>query len=274
MSTFESLEESLESSRPVELYTFVLGAEEFRYAASEDAITIGSETWDPTPISRGSVAQGRDESRRPIDIKMRADTAFAERWKTRAPGVQTSVSVFRVQRDESPSITTKVLEFKGIVRKVDYPEFGDVATVAAASIQSLAQSTVPRYRYSGSCNHFLYGPGCGVDPAPHTFTGTVSAQSGLTLTVPGAGAFSTKFPSGFVRPVSFTDFRMIRAQATDVITINFPFPFDMVGQQVDLVKGCDRLVAGDCDTEYGNVIENGGFNGVPLANPFEEGLRA
>ncbi len=38
MATFDQLESSVESSRPIEVYTFTLGTEVFRYTSAEDDI--------------------------------------------------------------------------------------------------------------------------------------------------------------------------------------------------------------------------------------------
>ena len=39
MSTYDQLESSVESSRPIELFTFVLGAVSYYYTSSEDDVT-------------------------------------------------------------------------------------------------------------------------------------------------------------------------------------------------------------------------------------------
>lgn len=272
MTTFDALESSLEGSRPIELYTFAIGGEVFRYTSAEDDITIGVDTWMREAIERGSVGQGPDRSRQGVDLTMPAANAFAQRWLARPPGVPGSVTIIRIQRDEATFGLTQTVVFKGVVRGVQFPDTGRSAKITTTSILAARSRSIPRYRFAAQCGHFHYGLGCKVATAANTFSGTVSAESGSDLTVPGLGVFSSRFPAGFVRPVSFTDFRQILSQSGDVITLRFPFPVSMVGQQVDVLKGCDRSGSGDCTNEYANFIEYGGFPFVPRSNPFEVGI--
>jgi len=131
---------------------------------------------------------------------------------------------------------------------------------------------MPTYTYQGLCNHVLYGPGCLVDPVAHRFTGTVTATSGLTITVPGAGASGIKFKSGYCKPTTITDYRMITAQSGDVLTLLMPFASSPLGATLELFAGCDHNVSGDCKNVFNNVDRFGGFNWVPNKNIFNTGV--
>ncbi len=272
MTSFDTLESGLEGSRPIEIYNFALGAEEFFYTSSEDEITVDSDVYAPEAIRRNSIVQGRDERNRQLEIRLPSDNAFAEKWKTRPPGLPGSVSVIRLQRDEVPTFTTRTLVFKGMVRAAQYPGDGLEAIIGVSSLEAVSQRPVPRFTFQSQCNHYLYDTGCGVDADLHKFTGTVSVVSGSTITVPGAGAFSTNFPAGYVKPTAQSDFRLIVAQSTDVFTLNIPFETSPLGQIIDCFKGCDHLIDGDCDTEFNNVIDFGGFPFVPTRNIFTTGI--
>lgn len=273
MSTFPQLEGSVEGSRPAELYRMVIGSEEFFYTSSEDELTVDGDVYVPVRgLRRSTVAQGRDDRNRQLEITLPADNAFADKWKVRPPGLAGSVSVIRVQRDEVPPFNTQTLVFKGIVRGVQFPEDGREARMGVSSIEATAQRPIPRFTYTSQCNHLLYDSKCGVNPDLHKFSGTVSVESGTQITVPGISLFSTKFTAGFVVPQSFTDFRTIRSQVGDVLTLKVPFATSVLNQTVDCFKGCDHLIAGDCDQEFDNVINFGGFPDVPAKNPFTAGL--
>jgi len=275
VATYDTLESSLELGRPVELYRFAIGSEEYLYTTSEDEIPIGLEIFTPESIRRNStVAQGRDERQRELTITLPASNPFASQWKEVAPGLPGFVTIIRVQRDETPSIgTTQAVEFNGIVRGAEFPEDGQEIILGITSEEAATGRPIPRFSFSAVCNHFLYDPGCGVDPNAHKVTAAVSAESGSNITVPGVGAFADQtFRGGYVKPFGLTDFRLITSQVGDVLTLNRSFKNSILGLTVDAFKGCDFIIDSDCLNVFNNVIEFGGFPFVPTKNPFQSEL--
>jgi len=274
MSTFDQLESSQRLSQPVELYTFAIGAEEFFYTSSEDLITVDGIDYEPEPgLQRTSVKQGRDSGKGSIQVRLPATNPFAVKWQLRAPGLPGSVTVVRVQRDESPSIgTTLALEFFGTVRNVGFPDEGLEAVIETASLEAARNRSVPRYGFSAQCNHFLYGPGCNVDPNLHKVSASVTAENGAEITVPGTSAFPTQFIAGYVKPQGVSDFRLIVDQVGDVLTLDLPFKQPVLSTMVDTFKGCDHVIDSDCLNVFGNVIEFGGWPFIPSRNIFSAGL--
>lgn len=272
MTSFNTLETSVERSRPIELYEFQIGASTFRYSSTEDLITIGTEEYEPEAITRSGLEQGSDQSTRTLTITMPADNVFAEQFINVVPGERASVNVYRYQRDESPAFNTTVLLFKGIVQSVRFPNDGNTAEIAVRSIEAALNRNVPRFTYMGMCNHILYDASCGVNPSSFNHIGLVTALSGNDVTVTGAGASGFDFVGGYARPTGANDFRMILAQSGDVLTLLLPFADSIVGGNLQLFAGCDHLAAGDCALVFDNVINFGGFPFVPNRNVFQTGL--
>lgn len=272
MTSFNTLETSIESSRPIELYEFVLGSETFRYTSAEDELTVGSETFTPEAIARNQVEQGSDQSTRTLNVTVPATNEFAERYINVVPGERATINVYRYQRDEVPSFSTTVLLFKGLVQSVRFPDDGTVAEIAVRSIEAALNRNVPRFSYMGMCNHFLYDQGCTVNPASFNHIGVVTAVSGNDVTVTGAGASGFDFVGGYARPTSVNDFRMVLAQSGDVLTLLLPFADSIVGGDLQIFAGCDHLIGSDCALVFDNVINFGGFGFVPNRNPFQTGL--
>jgi uncharacterized phage protein (TIGR02218 family) len=272
MTSFSTLEASVESSRPIELYEFALGSEMYRYTSAEDTVTIGSDDYTPIAIARNHVEQGADQATRTLMITMPANNPFASQYVNVVPGERASVNVYRYQRDESPSFATQVLLFKGLVQSVRFPEDGTVAEIAVRSIESALNRNVPRFSYMGMCNHFLYDASCGVNPSSYNHIGAVTLVSGNQVTVTGAGASGFDFVGGYARPTGSNDFRMVLAQSGDVLTLLLPFADSIVGSDLQVFAGCDHLVGGDCALVFDNVINFGGFGFVPNRNVFQTGL--
>ena len=272
MADYDTLESSVESSRPIEVYEFGLGVTSYRYTSAEDDITLGTDTFEKEAIKRGPIVQGSDDRDAILEIMTPALNTFVRKYIDIVPGQLASLSVIRVQRDE-PTPWTQALVYKGYVQSVKFPKNGQEAVIAVRSIESTASRPIPRFTYQGLCNNFLYDGSCGVDSNSFKFTGPVSAVSGNTITVTGAsGEIDGYYNNGYVKPAGIQDFRMILDHTGDVLTLMLPFGEALAGTNVDIFAGCNLAIAGHCDTRFSNVARHGGFAFVPTVNPFESGI--
>lgn len=272
MADFGTLESSLQDSNPLEVYKFALGGQSFLYTSAEDEIVLGADTYEPIAISRNEIQQGQDARKRILEVTVPASNAFAQRYVVTPPGQRATLSIIRLQRDEVPTFSTQVLVYKGSVQSAQFPDDGQTAKIAVQSIEAASSRTIPRFTYSGMCNHILYDERCKVDPALFNHIGNVTVESGNDITVTGAGAAGLDFTGGFARPSAVTDFRLIVAQAGDVLTLLIPFEVPVLNTDVQAFAGCDFLIEGDCALVFDQVIEFGGFAHVPSKDIFSEGL--
>jgi uncharacterized phage protein (TIGR02218 family) len=272
MSTFDALESSVESSRPIELYAIVLGSQSYTYTSAEDTITVSGQDYVPEAIARGRVEQGSDSSDRTVLVTLPSTNPFAAQFIENVPGEKATVTIYRYQRDESPSLATQVLLFKGTVQSVRFPQDGSTAEIAVRSIETALNRNVPKFTFMGMCNHFLYDQNCGVNPSTFSHAGLVTAEAETQITVSGAAASGFDFTGGYARPIGANDFRLIIAQSGDDMTLILPFSDPIEGGNVQLFAGCDHLIDGDCALVFNNVANFGGFAFVPNRNVFQIGL--
>lgn len=270
MSTFDILERSEESSVPIEVYRFLLGAETFLYTSTEDAITVGADTYTPKAISRGNFGQGRDQGTEMI-VRLPQTDPLTAKYINVVPGQVGVVIVIRLQRNESPTFATQSVIFRGRIRAVRFDD-DDAAEISCISLESSTSRTVPMWVYSGGCNHALYSPGCGASTTGHNFIGAVSAVSGNTITVSGLSGSGMDFVGGWCRPTTLDDFRMVVAQSGDVLTLLLPFAANPLGLDMQCFEGCDHDLAGDCQTKFGRGVDYGGFYYIPNKDPFRTGV--
>lgn len=273
MTDFATLETSIESSRPIELFRFVLGSDSFFYTSAEDDLLVDGETWQAIPIARGRLLQGSDADRNGLLVTMPSAEGFARKFILVAPSAQAQFSLFRYQRDESPAFDTQVLLFEGLVQSAKFSDDGHTAELTIKSQEAALGRNVPRFTYMGMCNHFLYDANCGANPSSFNHVGEVTAVSGLTITVDGAGASGFDFTGGYCRPTGENDYRTVYAQSGDVLTLNVPFAIDPLGSNVQIFAGCDHLIAGDCALVFDRVEFFGGFPWVPEDDVFRTGIK-
>ncbi len=272
MTSFNALEISRESSRPIELFQFTLGSTSYYYTSTSDELTVDGQDFIPESITRGRLEQGSDAANRTLIITVPSTNTFAQLFLDIVPGERAHVSVYRYQRDESPAFNTAVLIFKGIVQSVRFPDDGYTAEIAVRSIEVALNRNIPRFTYMGMCNHFIYDSGCGANPSSFNHTGLVTAITGSVITVAGAGASGFDFVGGYCKPVAAFDYRMVLAQSGDDLTLLLPFGDNLVGTNLQIFAGCDHLIDGDCALVFDRVESFGGFAFVPNRNVFQTGL--
>lgn len=272
MSSLDTLESSLQDSRPLEVYRFSIGTSSWFYTSASAPVVLDGDAYEPESIARETIEHGSDSRSRGVTVTLPTANSFAGQYVQVVPGQKATLTIVRLQRDEVPTFNTRAMIYKGFVHSVRFSGDGHHAEVATRSLAAAGDQNMPRYSFMGQCNHVLYGPGCGADPAGHDHVGTVMAVNGNTITLSGASASGIAFRGGYCKPTGVSDFRMILDQAGDVLTLLLPFNGDVLGLSVQAFAGCDHLIAGDCDTVFNRVIENGGFNWVPNKNIFATGL--
>lgn len=272
--TYASQETSQEAGRPVDIYTIELDLQVFRYTSAEDDQVVLGETYSAIPISRSKITQGQETRQATLTIKLPSNNPFASRYITSVPSEKARITIQQFHRGDGATVTL----FRGLVKSVAFGgSDGREAQVAVDPPITVAARQIPRFTFRGQCNNVLGdaangGPGlCDVDldDAAFKLVSAVSAQSGLSVTVPGAAAFGDGwFNGGTIETLDGLDARMILFQVGDVLTLHIGFPFPLVGEQVILRAGCAHDIQ-TCSTKFNNVDRFQGFAFVPTRNPFE-----
>lgn len=269
--TFAAYENSVESSKPIEYYRFIIGSTTFEYTSAEDAVAIGSLTYHPEAITREAIQQGPEDRASVLTIKVPSSNTFAQLYTNIIPGKRARVVISRVQRPDFP-IPEAASIFQGYVQSVSFSDHGKVASIAVTPIEAASSRSIPRFTYQGLCNHVLYDARCKKLASDFKFTGLVSAVSGNVITVTGANAFPDDyFTAGFAESFGGVDDRMILDHVGNNLTLLLPFAASVLGSNIDLYAGCFHDLD-TCVNKFNNGINYGGFFFIPVKNPFNTGL--
>ena len=270
--SFDAQETSREDSQVLELYTFVFGAETFRFTSYNNDIVWAGLSYTATQISRTATQNSQEDAINQLTVITTVDNAVAQKFVSNVPGSVGSVQVLRANANDVLEET--IVIFEGFVASVKFD--GELeAQILCNPSTNIFQRSGPRYSYQGICNHILYDARCKIARSGFTFTGLVSAVTGSTITVNGLSAKGAGWAvGGFVQAPSGApvDKRMILEQSGDTITLLLPFSIDVLGAQVDVLAGCAHSLA-ICESKFNNVINYGGFPYVPRKNPFNSTLR-
>lgn len=274
--TFDTYEASQQSSEPIELYTFTIGAVITRETSAEDDIVEDGDTFTASPIKRSKVTGGGPDSRKEhLVLEVPGDHTVATQFINSIPGVTALVTIERIQRTDGP--TYEVIRiFQGKIESVLFGKSGREAKIRVVPLVTAQSKALPTHTYQGLCNHVLYDDICRVDDTDPTFrlsTALVTDVTSNNITVTGAGGNGDNYyTGGFVESAGASERRLILQQIGEVLTLLLPFGSSPLGTNVTVFAGCDHSLA-TCKSKFDNVINFGGFAFVPSKNVFSTGIR-
>jgi uncharacterized phage protein (TIGR02218 family) len=264
--TYDATERSVQAGAPVELYEFTRGEQIFRYTSADADFSLLGNTYATEPLRRSQIETSAERARNGLTIECRREFAIAELFRVAPPTDVIGVVIKRVHRDDlDPAViwNGRVLNcgFDGVQARLN----------CEPASTSLKRPGLRRL-YQRQCPHVLYaqGPGqCNVVRATHSTVTTVSAVSGVTLSV--AALASKPWAGGFVEwePASgVLERRFILSFSGLALTLSQAFQGIEVGDTVTVSPGCDHTTA-TCSSTYGNLANYGGMPFMPDKNPFD-----
>lgn len=273
---FDTYEEGQESSAPIELYTFTIGATISRWTSAEDNVTEAADVFTAIPIKRSVLKGGGPDTRKDhLVITVPGDNSVATQYINSIPGVEATVTIERIQRSDGPAFQVVTI-FTGKIESVAFKKRGREAQLRVVPLVQAQSKPVPNHTYQSLCNHHLYDDLCQVDdtdPSYRLTTAPVTAVSGNTITVTGADANGDGYyTKGWVESAGAAERRLILDQTGTVLTLLLPFGTSPLSTNVTVFAGCDQSVA-TCKSKFDNVINFGGFAWIPSKNVFETGIR-
>lgn len=261
--SYEDTDDSVASSAPVEGYKFIGSFKTYLYTSADEKILINGENYLPIAIKRANVKAGTQEDDTlslnldlPFDIDVVRDYAYAQ------TPPKLTLELYRQQQDTGEF----VLYWTGIVRGFSVTD--RTASIQVPSIFSLAlKGEIPNVYFQSPCNHVLYDGRCGILRSDNRVQTTVQATSPLEITLDTEPAAAHILAAGEIVNLRTGERRLILDNNGSLIDIGYPFVDMLVGDEVEVVKGCDHSLQ-TCKDKFDNVINFGGFPYIPADNPF------
>lgn len=267
--SFVAQETSVEEGQPIELYDFRLGTQAYLWTSNPIAVTYNSLTYEPMEVSREALQFSADTRAEALKITVPASTPLVRQYINSVPGQRATLTITRVHRNDSANEPVQM--FKGIAQTVGFDLNGLSANIAVVPITAELANSIPRFAFSGVCNHVLYDNACTIAQSLFRYQGEVTGVAGDTISVQGLNVKGASWATGGFIALSSGEFRQILDHTGDNIRVLLPFPVNPLGQIVEVFAGCDHSIA-TCGSKFGNVPNFGGFAWVPLRNPFSTGL--
>lgn len=280
--TYNSLEVSNSSGRPVALYLFQYGNTYWRYTTSDADITLGLDEnddpaiWLAQTITDSGVRQGGSDQN-DLTITVQGDNPVAELFRNGQPNGKVWLTVRRWHIGD-PDDETPLL-WSGTVLNAIYEEDLSAATIKGRSLGGTYDRQGLRLAWGRMCPHVLYGIGCNVAASnakeDHGYPYEIATLDGTSFTVldyvePTENAGSGGFTGGFVewtRGDGSFNRRGIEKQVGNNFQLLGTTAGLEVALEVTLYPGCARNTTA-CKT-FDNLPNYGGFPHLPGKSPFD-----
>jgi uncharacterized phage protein (TIGR02218 family) len=263
--TYESSEQSVAGGKPILLFRFASSiGEVWRLTSSEVEVVYGSYTYSPGVIGHEQVEIEDIVDVNALEIKLGRSNAIANQLIAGPIEGYIDVTVYRGHEGDY------VIFWSGRLTSVTWDD--DAIPTLRFEPQTSSMARVGKRRIvQRLCGLALYDNTCTVSPPSYRVSGTVTSFSGLDIV---SSTFATKsdgwFQGGKIQVGNAV--RLITAHTTNTITISRLIRDLEVGNSFYAWAGCDHLPT-TCNTKFGNKLNFGGCEFLPVKNPFEGGIR-
>lgn len=266
--SYDAYELSIQLGQPVELYTFTVGLQTYRYTSAEDTVNFSANPYLPRQIDRTSPGISSTENgRQQMEITIPSDDPIATRYLGIPPAERAYIRIVRFHRGDSPN---GWVLWDGRIISAKFEQQGALCRLFSVSSESALARPIPGRKFQGMCNHVLYDGGCKLLEADNRIIGPVLAANGRQIAVSGLPVDDATWALGG-KVIWGSDRRLIVAQDGNMLTLQMPFRGNIVGEEVTVTAGCAHTLA-VCQAKFDNAINFGGFPFVPTKNPFNTGF--
>lgn len=266
--SFNTIEISNDTGRPIFLYSFTLGSATWRYTSSDADVLLGGYKWIAVPISDDGVKLTGEAQTDALTITAPSTIAPVQMFIGTPPSQSIMVGIYHYHEGD----TEAVLGYMGELIQVGQPQPGR-ATLTVDAIAASMQRDGLRLGWQRTCPYALYDSlTCKADKASKAITCKVFEITGNNVTMQGIdGLADDVLAGGFIEwthPTRGTEYRGIESQKGNVVGMFGLADGLYYGLEVKAYPGCDRTVS-TCTTKFNNLGNYGGIPDMPGKSPFD-----
>lgn len=252
----------------MECYEFVADHKTWRYTSYHSNITMDGEVYTPLPITRTTIETGSIiDSLQTMDFNIPSDHELAKTFCYTVSPRHLDITVRRGHIGDDLSTEFKVEWIGEIIGAAPAGNWGVIKT--GNKLQTKLSGNLAAVIYQKLCNHKLFDVRCKVVRADFTESAVVTKVQGQIITVDNMVFAADELIGGEMVNTRTGESQGIISNDFNVLRIGYRF-FDLiVGDTVELTRGCNHLRLGDCKVVFDNVDNYGGFDHVPEINPFQ-----
>lgn len=267
--TYDTKDKSVKDGAPIECYAFVTSSGTWRYTSYDRGITVAGQMFTPLPIVRTAIETGSvTDSPITTDFILPVTSEAAKALAFLDNPKECVVTVYSVHEGDDYATDYRI-EYVGHFAGAS--SSGKWATIKTGSIlQTKLNGNLSSVFYQGVCNHILFDERCKIVRAAHTVTATVTKVQSQKITVDNDGGINGYLIGGEILNTRTGEKRGVISNTDNAVLAGYKFIDIIVGDTVELTVGCNHLRLGDCKNKFDNVDNYGGFDFIPVKNPFEQ----
>lgn len=269
MTDMETHDTSVHDSIPIEAFLFVGPFGTYRYNDSEEDVTIEGQVYKSQTVLRDTIEVGTGLGNQgvvSVYVPFNSEVAVEHGYLS-SPSYLT-VTIYRLEHGTDYDTDKKTI-WTG--RAKGYAIQGLMLQINTQSVISGARTLQLLSAYwQRMCNFDLYDADtCKVNKADHTETSTVTLVGPSAITVVDDGFADHALPIGEVVNTRTGEKRLILDNLANVITLSFGFTDILVGDAVDIIRGCKHNTD-DCTLVFDDIINYGGWKFIPRSSPLTD----
>lgn len=266
---FNDAEISTQDGQPIALYLLEWGNTVWRYTSADRDIEYPDGSgimYLSRPVSDKGMVQG-GSSANDFTMDCPSNLPIVALYRGTPPSGTIWMTVRRMHIGEADA----PIYWIGTVTNVKRLGNAD-AQVLGRPLTGSFKRTGLRLCWTRECPHFLYDPGCKVNPAAFRVDAVILAKTGTTITLDNVGGKADSwFTGGYVEWEINADGtierRMIESHAGNVLVIFGVTDGLEIAHNVAIYPGCDRTPT-TCSAKFNNLPNYGGFPFMPGQTPF------
>lgn len=265
--SYDDFDRSVHAGAPIECYKFIGELNTYRYTNNNEPVTVAGEVYLPqSGIVRGAIeTSSLLDSIQTIDVSIPITCDIAVAYSFLKMPLTLDIEIRSVHRGSNFATDSKLI-WQG--QSVSLPVADNKSTIRTQSIiQSSLSSQLNQIIFQTSCNHDVYDEHCTLDPALFTTTSTVTNIKDHVITVADDGVADGYLEIGKLVNMRTGESRIIVSNVGNIITVGYGFIDILLGDTVDMVKGCDNAYS-TCDGDFSNLDNFGGMMFMPNTNPY------
>ena len=265
--SFDDIERSNYSGKPLVLYEFTLGETVWHYCGGQSDLTFNGVLYKAIAVSYAEYSMSGDPDSDDLSINISTKAAVTDLFNGTPPSdpIQVAIRTLHSGDTEAPVVWSGTVKSG---RRVSRAEF----IFNCNSLLSTLKRNGLRLFWQRGCQHALYDRLCRVNPDDHDTLAQVSAMTGASLTVSGIAALGDGYFSGgylsFLSPYGTTDRRAIERHVGNVLHLLGATDGIEVGSWITVLPGCNRTTP-VCLNKFNNLDNYGGFPHMPDKSPFD-----
>lgn len=273
MTTLQK-EQSIQESRPYELFRFVYGPrleDIATYTTKLTPVTFNAETYIPLPVDREAIVISQSLDRAVLAINLPHDSIIAQQYRLYPPVVPVTVTIFRGQEGEDTPIPIWV-------GRVIWGDFQSDLSIRleCEPITTGFKRVGLHLHYQHICPHVLYDTKTCKATRQTRFERASNVQGNIVDFVGNTVGSSFRFAGGTLEFVK-DGIRHTRTifRKEDIGDIIVSTRLYLIGTVEDImrttddftiVRGCSRTLT-ECNNIFNNSINFGGFPFIPSDDP-------